>query len=253
MARRTSHGRRKIEIKKIEDEQTRQVTFSKRRSGLFKKASELSTLCGAQVGILVYSPGGRPYSFGQPGFMEVSDRFLPRGPAPTGPDPHLMPPPANLPAVSQMSKYYLDVASRLEAARAKGAALKERLATVPEEEARAYDSEHEGLTMEELGDLVAQLEALRLRVYSRVSTILNQQASSSRAALPVAPLNAINPYATNEPQAYPGGGYVMGNNGHAAGGFPGNVSGHGPGGFMGNDGHAPVLNLYPFLNIDIGI
>ncbi|XP_010936304.1 agamous-like MADS-box protein AGL62 [Elaeis guineensis] len=240
MARRTSHGRRKIEIKRIEDEQTRQVTFSKRRGGLFKKASELSTLCGAQVGILVYSPGGRPYSFGQPGFVEVSDRFLPCVPTPIGSDPPPMPPPAYL-SVSQPSKHYLEVVNVLEAARAKGAVLKERLAMVLEEEGRAYESENDDLTVEELGDLVARLEALKMRVFSRFSTILNQQqASSSSAALTVTPLNVINPYATNGPQAYPGGGFVLGNNGHGAGGFLG-TGGHGtPSGFMGNDGNGPL-------------
>ncbi|KAL7236244.1 hypothetical protein ACSBR1_019496 [Camellia fascicularis] len=37
---------------KMENESNLQVTFSKRRSGLFKKASELSILCGAEVGIM---------------------------------------------------------------------------------------------------------------------------------------------------------------------------------------------------------
>nr|GEV95430.1 agamous-like MADS-box protein AGL62 [Tanacetum cinerariifolium] len=36
---------------------SRQVTFSKRRKGLFKKASELCVLTGAKMAILVQSPG----------------------------------------------------------------------------------------------------------------------------------------------------------------------------------------------------
>ncbi|XP_008790448.2 agamous-like MADS-box protein AGL29 [Phoenix dactylifera] len=239
MPGRTGHGRRKIEIKRIEEEQTRQVTFSKRRSGLFKKASEIGTLCGAQVGILVYSPGGRPYSFGHPGFMEVSDRFLPCVPTPTRPAP----PPANVLA-PQLSKHYLDIVKGLEAAQAKGAVLKERFGVVPELKARAYESDPEGLRLDELQDAVKRLESLQLRVYSRVSTILNHEASASRAALAVQPLNMINPYATNEPHAHPGGGF-MGNNGLAPGGFMGSNGfmgndGHAPAGFMGNDGHAPA-------------
>ncbi|XWS62495.1 hypothetical protein CRYUN_Cryun06bG0016000 [Craigia yunnanensis] len=42
-------GRQKFEIKKLEDESSRQVTFSKRRNGLFKKASERCVLCGAKI------------------------------------------------------------------------------------------------------------------------------------------------------------------------------------------------------------
>ncbi|KAJ3672557.1 hypothetical protein LUZ60_007278 [Juncus effusus] len=69
-------GRQKIEIKKIENEEARQVCLSKRRSGLFKKASELSTLCGAEIGIVVFSQAGKAFSFGHPSVDAVADRFL---------------------------------------------------------------------------------------------------------------------------------------------------------------------------------
>ncbi|XP_050234501.1 agamous-like MADS-box protein AGL29 [Mercurialis annua] len=69
-------GRRKIEMKMVKDTGSRQVTFSKRRSGLFKKANELATLCAAQVAIVVFSPGGKPYSFGYPTLASVAERFL---------------------------------------------------------------------------------------------------------------------------------------------------------------------------------
>ncbi|RDX70216.1 Agamous-like MADS-box protein AGL29, partial [Mucuna pruriens] len=69
-------GRRKIEIAEVKDPNTRQVTFSKRRTGLFKKANELSILCGAEVGIVVFSPGDKPYSFGHPSVEVVADKFL---------------------------------------------------------------------------------------------------------------------------------------------------------------------------------
>lgn len=54
--------RRKIEIKKIEDKAKKQVTFSKRRKGLFKKAKELSIMCGAQVGIIAISDTNKLYT-----------------------------------------------------------------------------------------------------------------------------------------------------------------------------------------------
>ncbi|XP_021971944.1 serum response factor [Helianthus annuus] len=56
-------GRGKIEIKKIENVSTRQVTFSKRRARLLKKAHELFVLCDAEVGIIVFSNTGRLYEF----------------------------------------------------------------------------------------------------------------------------------------------------------------------------------------------
>ncbi|KAM1986972.1 hypothetical protein ACFX15_034295 [Malus domestica] len=83
-----SKGRQKVEMVKMANESNLQVTFSKRRSGLFKKASELCTLCGAEVGIIVFSPGRRVFSFGHPSVEAVMDRFLSRNPF----NPHLHPP-----------------------------------------------------------------------------------------------------------------------------------------------------------------
>lgn len=69
-------GRQKIEMAKIKDESNLQVTFSKRRSGLFKKASELSTLCGVEIAIIVFSPGNKVFSFGHPDVENIINRYL---------------------------------------------------------------------------------------------------------------------------------------------------------------------------------
>ncbi|EXC14620.1 MADS-box protein JOINTLESS [Morus notabilis] len=52
-------AREKIQIKKIDNATARQVTFSKRRRGLFKKAEELSVLCDADVGLIIFSSTGK--------------------------------------------------------------------------------------------------------------------------------------------------------------------------------------------------
>ncbi|KAE8711781.1 MADS-box protein FBP24 [Hibiscus syriacus] len=52
-------GRGKITIKRIENQTTRQVTFSKRRAGLLKKTHELSVLCDAQIGLIIFSATGK--------------------------------------------------------------------------------------------------------------------------------------------------------------------------------------------------
>ena len=49
----------KLQIKKIENTTNRQVTFSKRRNGLIKKAYELSVLCDVDVALIMFSPSGR--------------------------------------------------------------------------------------------------------------------------------------------------------------------------------------------------
>lgn len=82
MAKKPSLGRQKIAISKIPKKNHLQVTFSKRRSGLFKKASELCTLCGVNIGIIVFSPASKVFSFGHPEVEFIVDRFLAQDPAP---------------------------------------------------------------------------------------------------------------------------------------------------------------------------
>lgn len=55
--------RGKTEMRRIENATSRQVTFSKRRNGLLKKAFELSVLCDAQVGLVILSPRDKLYEF----------------------------------------------------------------------------------------------------------------------------------------------------------------------------------------------
>ncbi|WMV26187.1 hypothetical protein MTR67_019572 [Solanum verrucosum] len=54
---------RKIEIKKIEETTKRQVTFSKRRSSLLKKAEEVAICCDVDVLFIAFSPSGRLNKF----------------------------------------------------------------------------------------------------------------------------------------------------------------------------------------------
>ncbi|CAO2814759.1 unnamed protein product [Amaranthus hypochondriacus] len=69
-------GRQKLPLVRIEKESNRLVTFSKRRSGLFKKASELCTLCGVEAAIIVFSPGKKAFTFGHPSIDGVLNRYL---------------------------------------------------------------------------------------------------------------------------------------------------------------------------------
>lgn len=61
--RRAAMARERREIKRIESAAARQVTFSKRRRGLFKKAEELSVLCDADVALIVFSSTGKLSQF----------------------------------------------------------------------------------------------------------------------------------------------------------------------------------------------
>ncbi|KAG2254968.1 hypothetical protein Bca52824_085104 [Brassica carinata] len=70
-------GRVKLEIKRIENNTNRQVTFSKRRNGLIKKAYELSILCDIDIALLMFSPSDRLSLFsGKTRVEDVFTRFI---------------------------------------------------------------------------------------------------------------------------------------------------------------------------------
>lgn len=66
MATKKSRGRQKIDIVKIENEETPQVAFSKGRSGLFKKASNPCTLTSSKVALVVFAPSEKGKYLGRP-------------------------------------------------------------------------------------------------------------------------------------------------------------------------------------------
>ncbi|KAF7083703.1 hypothetical protein CFC21_087466 [Triticum aestivum] len=67
----------KFEIKRIDDATSRQVCYSKRRSGIMKKARELAVLCDAQVAVIVLSSSGKHHHFCSDGadIKGVFDRY----------------------------------------------------------------------------------------------------------------------------------------------------------------------------------
>nr|ASZ79952.1 MADS56 [Phyllostachys edulis] len=68
--------RGKTQMKRIENATSRQVTFSKRRNGLLKKAFELSVLCDAEVALVVFSPRGKLYEFASASSLQKTiDRY----------------------------------------------------------------------------------------------------------------------------------------------------------------------------------
>ncbi|XP_062212443.1 MADS-box transcription factor 14 [Phragmites australis] len=63
-------GRGKVQLKRIENKINRQVTFSKRRSGLLKKAHEISVLCDAEVALIIFSTKGKLYEYATDSCMD---------------------------------------------------------------------------------------------------------------------------------------------------------------------------------------
>ncbi|XP_052184909.1 MADS-box protein SOC1-like isoform X2 [Diospyros lotus] len=70
--------RGKVQMKRIENATSRQVTFSKRRNGLLKKAYELSVLCDAEVALIIFSPKGRLNEFSSSNMQRIIERYRER-------------------------------------------------------------------------------------------------------------------------------------------------------------------------------
>lgn len=62
-------------IRRIDNSTSRQVTFSKRRNGLLKKARELSILCDAEVGLIIFSSTGKLYDYASSSMKSVIERY----------------------------------------------------------------------------------------------------------------------------------------------------------------------------------
>lgn len=164
----SSKGRRKIEMKKIQSEDGRHVCFSKRKAGIFAKASDISTLCGVDVAIMMYSPAGNPYSFGSPTVDQVVDRFL------LG---NLLQMDANTSlnqnhVIQQLSQEYMDLSTHLGVAKDRSVNLKERIANAQTQEfdcARDIDK----LSLEQVDLLKNGYERLKVKAETRITKILN--------------------------------------------------------------------------------
>ncbi|XP_061163672.1 myocyte-specific enhancer factor 2C-like isoform X1 [Saccostrea echinata] len=56
-------GRKKIQISRIGDERNRQVTFTKRKFGLMKKAYELSILCDCEIALIIFNSANKLFQY----------------------------------------------------------------------------------------------------------------------------------------------------------------------------------------------
>ncbi|KAI3738714.1 hypothetical protein L2E82_28821 [Cichorium intybus] len=173
-------GRQKIEMKKIEETNRRQVAFSKRRTGLFKKASEICVLTGAEIAILVSSPGGRFFAFGHPNPDVLFDRYLNNNNkdyattnnitrADTGATKNSTLP---LPTIN-FNQHYVEFSRELEAE-------KKRTETTPVSSGGScwFDKPVDEMDMEELQRYLCSLEELKKTVLTRTDEVMTINKSS---------------------------------------------------------------------------
>ncbi|WVY92771.1 hypothetical protein V8G54_031859 [Vigna mungo] len=134
--------RKKIPIKKIVDVTARQVTFSKRKSGLLKKARELSLLCDAEIALIVFSPGGKLFDYASSSMQKITERYI---------------------SCSELNLDKLDQSYSTEQGR--NASLNKQLEDRSREMRQLNGEELEGLTLKELQKLEERLDSSMNRLY----------------------------------------------------------------------------------------
>ncbi|CAA0812520.1 MADS-box protein SVP [Striga hermonthica] len=140
-------ARDKIQIKKIDNVTARQVTFSKRRRGLFKKAQELSVLCDADVGLVIFSSTGKLFEYASSSMKDILERH-------------------NLHAknLNKMDQPYLELQLVEDSNHAR---LSKEVAERTHQLRRMRGEELQGLTIEELQKLEKSLEGGLSRVIEK--------------------------------------------------------------------------------------
>ncbi|CAL5419494.1 unnamed protein product [Camellia sinensis] len=171
---RKSKGRQKITMTKMENESNLQVTFSKRRSGLFKKASELSILCGAEVGIIVFSPGKKAYSFGHPTVDMIIDRFLSRD-APLNSGTHQLVKAHRSACVRDLNLQLTHVQALLDVEKQRRTALDQLKMAEGQGEHRWWEGPVEEMNLPQLHEFKAAMMELRTRIGIRADRIVHEQ------------------------------------------------------------------------------
>ncbi|XP_022762222.1 agamous-like MADS-box protein AGL62 [Durio zibethinus] len=171
-------GRQKVEMEKIKNESNLQVTFSKRRSGLFKKASELCTLCGTEIGILAFSPGNKVFSFGHPDVGTVVDRYLSSNPPETSATSQLIEAHRNV-NVRELNMHLTEVVSQLEAERIRAEKLNQ-MSKASQNNQNWWGARIEELSLPQLQRLKSSLGELKKNVTKQAEKLLIQSANSQQ-------------------------------------------------------------------------
>ncbi|XP_026442040.1 agamous-like MADS-box protein AGL61 [Papaver somniferum] len=195
--RKPSQGRKKIPIQKIESESNRQVTFSKRRNGLFKKVCELCVLCGAEIAVIVFSPAGKAYSFGNPHVDSTISRFLNSQGNSHVNNLQLAVRPADIHRhgfSAHEQHQYMKVVNQLDVEKKKGA-LVEKLKRLNK---FWWEVPIDGLSLNELEQMRSAMEELKKTVAERIEElVINGAASSTSPRIMPTPYLNVKPIGMN--------------------------------------------------------
>ncbi|XP_060169280.1 agamous-like MADS-box protein AGL62 [Lycium barbarum] len=180
-----TQGRRKIAIKPIDNQNSRHVTFSKRRLGLFKKASELCILSGAEIAILVQSlKRQRLFTFGHPNADAVIDRYLTGKSSSSSTNDQLN--------MQQNNQYYSQLCRELETEKKKKESIEESKLVNNDNNGEFWWNEPiDDMGIEELEEFMTALGELKKKVTMRVDELnMINGSSSSNSTMQIARFGA---------------------------------------------------------------
>ncbi|WCJ38833.1 Agamous-like MADS-box protein AGL62 [Euphorbia peplus] len=153
-----------LEMKKIEKVEARLVTFSKRRSGIYKKASELVALTGTQIAFMVYSPSGKPFVFAHPSLEPLANHFLDRPGEPVD-KTHPMVEVHRVIRMEKMTKQYNDLLQQVEVEEDKESDLKQKMKGV---EKGWWDTPIKEQSLQQLGETEAKLKHIHKELIKNI-------------------------------------------------------------------------------------
>ncbi|KAF3789999.1 Agamous-like MADS-box protein [Nymphaea thermarum] len=167
-------GRQKIEIKKITNEEARQVCFSKRRNGLMKKAGELCILCGVEIAIIVFSPAGKAFSYGDPSVDAIINRFL-------DPSSHV-PAPSDArraSTIEELNRQHDELVQQIEAEKKRRVLLQKlhRSEGRSRMDSHSWDADVENFSLDQLEELKGALEEMRSALAKRANELTTGMAA----------------------------------------------------------------------------